>query len=124
VSLAEFRGSVVFLNFWATWCVPCKEEMPAMERLHRRFKDQGLAVLAVSADADGAQAVAPFVRQHRLTFTVVLDPRMTVAGLYSVWALPSTFIIDRQGRQVYFASGPREWDGPAAASLFESLLRR
>jgi peroxiredoxin len=123
LTLADFKGKVVFLNFWATWCKPCEEEMPGMERLYQRYKDKGLVVLAISEDADGAGAVAPFVKKHRLTFPIGLDPKMTLAGAYGVWALPSTFIIDRQGNRAHFANGPREWDGPAARDFFESMLR-
>lgn len=123
LALSDFDGKVVFLNFWATWCKPCEAEMPAMERLHQRFKGRGLVVLAISEDREGAAAVAPYVEKHRLTFPVGLDPRMEVASLYGVWALPSTYIIDRRGDRALFANGPREWDGPDAVSLFESLLR-
>ena len=78
--LSEFKGKVVFLNFWATWCKPCEEEMPSMERLHRKFKDQGLVVLALSEDADGAAAVMPFLKKHNLTFPVGLDNPTEIAG--------------------------------------------
>jgi peroxiredoxin len=120
--LSDLRGKVVFVNFWATWCEPCKEEMPAMERLHQRFRDRGLVVVAMSVDAQVSR-VRPFVREHGFTFPVGLDSRMTVANLYTVRALPSTFIIDRQGRLASLAMGPRDWDGPAARALFESMLR-
>jgi peroxiredoxin len=123
LALADFRGKVVFLNFWATWCKPCEEEMPGMEQLHRRYKDRGLVVLAVSADAEGAPAVTPFVKRLHLTFPVALDPKMSVASLYGVWTLQSTFIIDRDGNRAYFANGSREWGGPAGRAFFESLLR-
>ena len=122
LKLSEFKGKVVFLNFWATWCKPCEEEMPSMERLHQRFKDKGLVVLALSEDADGATVVAPYLKKHNLTFPVGLDPKMSVAGLYGVWAIPSTFIIDKKGNRALFANGPREWDGPHAQALFQSLL--
>src|SRR5262245_54222382 len=123
LSLSEFKGKVVFLNFWATWCKPCEEEMPSMERLHQRFQDQGLVVLGISEDAGGASVVAPYVKKHKLSFPVGLDPRSEIAGLYGVWGLPSTFIIDRRGTRALFANGPREWDGPEARALFQSLLR-
>lgn len=123
LKLSEFKGKVVFLNFWATWCKPCEEEMPSMERLHQRFKDRGLVVLAIAEDADGASAVGPYVNKRQLTFHVGLDPKMSVAGLYGVWAIPSTFIIDRKGNRALFANGPRAWDGPDAMALFESLLQ-
>jgi peroxiredoxin len=123
LSLSDFKGKVVFLNFWATWCKPCESEMPGMERLHLRYKDRGLVVLAVSEDAGGAGIVGPFLKKHGLTFPVGLDPDMSVAGLYGVWALPSTFIIDRKGNRAFFANGPREWGGRTAQAFFESLLK-
>lgn len=121
--LSDFKGKVVLLNFWATWCKPCEEEMPSMERLHRKFKDRGLVVLAISMDGDGASVVTPFVRKHKLTFPVGLDPKMALTARYGVWSLPSTFIIDRSGRRVLAANGPREWDSEAADALFESMLK-
>jgi peroxiredoxin len=123
ISLSDLKGKVVFLNFWATWCKPCEEEMPAMERLHRRFKDKGLVVLAISEDTDGASVVGPYLKKHGLTFPVGLDPKMAVAGQYGVWAVPSTFIIDKSGKRILFANGVRQWDGPHAEALFQSLLR-
>jgi peroxiredoxin len=123
LSLAQFEGKVVFLNFWATWCKPCEEEMPSMERLHQRFKNQGLVVLAIAEDSGGAAVVAPYVRKHRFSFPVGLDPKSEVATLYGVWGVPSTFIIDRRGNRALFANGPRDWDGPHARALFQSLLR-
>ena len=75
LTLADFKGKVVFLNFWATWCKPCEEEMPGMERLYQKYKDKGLVVLAISEDADGAGAVAPFVKKHGLTFPSGSIPR-------------------------------------------------
>lgn len=123
LSLSEFKGKVIFLNFWATWCKPCEEEMPSMERLYQRYKDKGLVVLAVSTDSEGASVVTPFIKKHKLTFPVALDAKMAVTSLYGVWALPSTFIIDKKGNRALFANGPREWDGQTAQTLFESLLR-
>jgi len=123
VRLSEYKGKVVLLNFWATWCKPCEEEMPSMERLHQQYKDKGLVVLAISEDAGGASVVAPYLKKHKLTFPVGLDPKSSVAGLYGVWAVPSTFIIDKRGNRALFANGSREWDGPHAQALFNSLLR-
>jgi peroxiredoxin len=125
LSLAAYRGQVVFLNFWATWCVPCRVEMPAMERLYARLRDQGLVVLAVSIDTDAdAEAVRLFVREHRLTFPVGLDRKLRVVSLYGVRALPSTMLLDRRGYIVARAFGIREWDGPDAVALLEDLLAR
>jgi peroxiredoxin len=123
LSLGEFKGKVIFLNFWATWCKPCEEEMPSMERLHQRYKDQGLVVLGIAEDVGGAAQVGPFLRKHKLSFPVGLDPRSEVASLYGVWGVPSTIIIDRRGNRTLSVNGPRDWDGPHARALFESLLR-
>jgi peroxiredoxin len=123
LSLAAYRGQVVFLNFWATWCGPCRVEMPAMERLHARFRGSGLAVLAVSVDADAdAEPVRLFVRERQLTFPIGLDRKMRVVGLFGVTGLPATLVVDRQGRIVARALGAREWDDPEAVALFEGLL--
>ena len=120
--LADYKGNVVFLNFWATWCPPCKEEMPAMERLYQRYKAKGFVVLAVSVDAEGAPIVIPFVTEHKLTFPIGLDPKMTLAERYGVRGLPTSFLVDRKGTLVALALGPREWNGKTAHALIESLL--
>ena len=122
IRLGDFKGKVVFVNFWATWCPPCKEEMPSMERLYRHHKDQGFTILAISIDTNTA-AVAPFVRYFKLTFHIGLDPKFVVANDYTVRALPSSFLIDRNGDIVAIALGPRDWDGPAAHAMIESVLK-
>jgi len=120
--LSDHRGKVVFVNFWATWCPPCREEMPAMERLYARQKDRALAMVAVSLDASPA-VVAPYLAQGGFTFPVALDPRMDLASAYGVRALPASFIVDPRGVVVAMALGPREWDGPAASALVEGVAR-
>jgi peroxiredoxin len=120
--LSEHRGRPVFINFWATWCPPCREEMPAMERLWRHQKDNGLLMIAVSVDADPA-VVTPFIEQHRFTFPVALDPELDAANAYGVRALPSSFVVDRHGYLTALALGPRVWDNDAAHSLIEALAR-
>jgi peroxiredoxin len=120
--LRDHRGRIVFLNFWATWCAPCKEEMPSMERLHREYRARGLVVVAVSVDADPG-VVTPFLQEHRVSFSVGVDPKMEVAALYGVRALPVSFLVDRDGRMTAFALGPRPWDNPVAHSLIEGLVR-
>ncbi|MGH7312319.1 MAG: TlpA disulfide reductase family protein, partial [Candidatus Rokuibacteriota bacterium] len=116
------RGQVLLINFWATWCPPCLEQMPALERLWRQHKDNGFVLVAVSLDGDPAP-VGPFVAEHRLTFPVALDPKFEVANLYGVRALPATFVVDRLGNLAALALGPRTWDNDAAHSLVESLAR-
>jgi peroxiredoxin len=120
--LADYHGKVVFLNFWATWCEPCKEEMPAMERLWLRHKDRGFVMVGVSLDSN-LKAVPAFVAQHKLTFPIALDPKMDVANTYGVRALPTSFIVDREGKMTALALGPRPWDNDAAHSLVEGLTR-
>ncbi len=123
IRLSDFRGKVVLLNFWATWCSPCRVEMPAMERLYQRHKTEGFAVLGISVDRQGAAVVTPFAKSFKLTFPIGLDPRMDVAGSYGVVGLPSTFLISRTGSIVAIAVGAREWNGAAAHAMVETLLR-
>jgi len=120
--LSEQRGKVVLVNFWATWCPPCLEEMPAMERLWRRHKDAGFVLVAISLDAD-PKKVPPFVSARKFSFPVALDPKMAVAEKYGVRALPSSFVIDRQGLMAGVALGPRSWDDSAAHGLVQAMLR-
>ena len=123
LKLADLKGKVVFLNLWATWCPPCKEEMPAMERLWQRYKGRGVVVIALSMDASGASVVKPFIEQAKYTYRVALDPKMEVAQLYGARSVPSTFIIDRKGALRGIALGPREWDGQASFAYFDALLK-
>ena len=120
--LADQRGKVVLVNFWATWCPPCLEEMPAMERLWRRHKDAGFVLVAISLDAD-PKKVPPFVSARKFSFPVALDPRMAVAETYGVRALPSSFVVDREGTMTGVALGPRSWDDAAAHRLVQAMLR-
>src|SRR3989338_894524 len=123
LKLSEQRGKVVMINFWATWCPPCREEMPAMERLWRHHRDQGFVMLAVSVDSVTAK-VKPYIDEHGFTFPILLDPEMDVANAYGVRALPSSFFVDRHGQLTALALGPRAWDSDASHSLVEALLRR
>ena len=120
--LSEQRGKVVFINFWATWCPPCREEMPAMERLYTRYKKDGFVMLAVSVDGD-RRAVTPFLNEHQFTFTVGLDPEMELANAYGVRGLPASFVVDRRGYLTALALGPRSWDDSAGRVLVEGLTR-
>jgi len=120
--LSQHRGKTVLINFWATWCLPCREEMPALERLHRRHKDRGLVLVAISLDTD-PKVVPPYVKASQLTFPIALDPKAEVANKYGVRALPSSFVIDRQGTMTGLALGPRVWDNAASHALVEALTR-
>jgi cytochrome c biogenesis protein CcmG, thiol:disulfide interchange protein DsbE len=126
VSLEDFRGRVVLLNVWATWCAPCVREMPALERLHRSLSGNGLSVVAVSVDAAtpglGVADVRGFVDELGLTFTVLLDPGGEIERLFRVGGLPMTFLIDREGRVLERIVGAKEWDDPEIAAGIRELL--
>jgi len=122
VQLSSLRGKVVFINIWATWCPPCVDEMPTIQRLHDRLHAQGLEVLAISFDALGTQVVAPFVRDYRLTFPVLLDAKNTIERLYRTSGVPESFIVDKRGHLVEKIIGPRDWAHPQMLMLFERLL--
>ena len=121
--LAEFRGQVVLINFWATWCLPCRAEMPAMERLYQEMKSDGFTILAVNF-AETAQQVEPFVKEHRLTFPILLDQEGQVSRLYRAFSLPTTYVLDRHGAIVGRAIGAREWDSAEARRLVRALRAR
>ena len=118
--LSEHRGKVVLINFWATWCPPCREEMPSMQRLYAGQKDRRFTMVAVALDSSPT-LVGPYLKQSGITFPVALDPRMDLAQSYGVRALPASFIVDPRGTVVAMALGPRAWDGPAARALVERV---
>jgi len=121
VALGDFRGRLVLLNFFATWCVPCREEMPAMERLYRRFRDQGLVVLALSV-RESAGEVGAFVQDLRLSYPVLLDGEAQVAYRFGVRPIPATYLIGGDGTLRWRAFGPRPWDGAEARNYFAQAL--
>jgi len=122
VSLAGLEGKVVFLNFWATWCPPCREEMPSMEKLHARFTGRNFTILAVDLQED-EKTVAEFVKRHRLSFPVALDGSGGIGGTYGVRGIPTTYIVDRRGGIVGAAVGGKDWNSPEVAEAFELLIR-
>jgi thiol-disulfide isomerase/thioredoxin len=119
--LEAFRGNVIFLNFWATWCPPCRDEMPSMENLYQRYKDRGLVILAVDLQ-ENANTVRQFIQSYRLSFPVLLDLDGRVGNNYNIQAIPATYIIDRQGRIIGSKRGSMEWDTPQVFAAFEALL--
>ena len=123
VSLAELRGRVVLLNFWATWCLECRAEMPVIEGLQREFGPNGLTILGINA-GERAEAVRRFADDLRLTFPLVLDPRGDVGRRYGVVGLPTTFLIGRDGAAVALAIGPREWATAPARAVIRALLAK
>ncbi len=120
VGLSGYRGKFVLLNFWATWCGPCKEEMPSMEELSRSFGGQGLAVLAIN-QRENAALVNKFMKAHGLNFTTPLDTTGRVAGYYRVYGIPVSYVIDRSGQMIGMKSGPMDWAAPAVIDVFRKL---
>jgi peroxiredoxin len=119
VSLSSLRGKVVFLNLWATWCGPCREEMPSMETLYNEFKNnRDFVILAVSQDRLGKDAVKSYVEKNGYHFRVLLDPDNKLSDSYDVSGVPETFIIDRHGRIVAHHMGAFDW---SRSDVFESL---
>ncbi|MCE7977506.1 MAG: TlpA family protein disulfide reductase [Nitrospira sp. NTP1] len=116
VTLDQFRGKVVLLNFWATWCGPCKIEMPAMERLYRSFSRKEFEILAVSTDAQGTVVTRPFQQEVGFTFPVLHDADFRIGLQYGARQLPMTFLIDRKGIIRNRIPGARDWSAPAGAS--------
>lgn len=121
VSLAALKGRVVLVNFWASWCVECRPEMPMFEQLHQAFAQQGLTVLGIN-HRESATRIARFAERIGLTFPLVFDPQGEITASYGVIGLPSTFLVARDGRPVALAIGPRAWDGPAARAIVRALL--
>lgn len=122
VSLTDLKGKVVILNFWATWCPPCREEMPSMEMLYRKFKDQGLVILAVNVEQDGAKLVQSFLQRTPYTFPILLDGNAEVQNLYKVFRFPESYIIDRNGNVVEKVIGAIDWTSGPAFKLINFLL--
>ncbi len=124
VSLASLRGKVVFLNIWATWCGPCREEMPSMEALFNDFKNRkDFVMLAVSQDQMGREAVAPYVRRNGYHFEILLDPENQLGESYGITGVPETFIIDRKGRIVAHHMGAFDWSRDEVRQALEELLQ-
>ncbi len=124
VSLRDYRGKVVFLNIWATWCPTCREEMPSMEKLYRELKGEPFEILAVSVDKAGAKAVVPFMKAHKLSFPALLDPEGQIARPYGVTGVPESFIINKQGIIEKIVIGPIDWTEPTVVSFFRTLIQQ
>ena len=121
ISLKDFRGKLVLLNFWASWCVPCREEMPAMEKLYQEFKDKNFVVLAIAVK-DSKTDTLNFVKELKLTYPIGLDPDAKVGQEYGAWGLPVTYLIGTKGEGLARGWGPADWHSSAARKLIKDLL--
>ena len=132
VSLSDLRGEVVFLNIWATWCPPCREEMPSMQRLYERLGPEGLRIVAVSIDADKGRMdpsgrpggdVQEFTEEYGLTFDIWHDPPGAIQRIYRTTGVPESFVINRDGVIVKKVIGATEWDAEGSVEMFRRLLK-
>lgn len=122
-TLSSFKGKVVLLNFWATWCPACVEELPSLEKLSAKFKGQNFQVLSVSIDSEEG-AVRDFLARQPLPFPVLEDPKRKVAfDLYAVFGVPASFLIDKQGQLTGRYYGSQDWTSPSMVSKIEALLK-
>lgn len=123
--LSDYRGKLVLVNVWATWCPPCIEEMPDLQNLYVQMKREGVPfeILGVSIDALGADPVRKWVDRFGLTFPILLDPRGTVKKLYRTTGVPETFVIDPQGVLVQKIIGVRKWNAPRMVAYMKQILR-
>lgn len=121
VSLSKYKGNVVILNFWATWCPPCKVELPSLNRLNQAYKGKGLVVIGISTDKS-TSAVTDFVSKNPLGFPVLIDSSLTVSRSYKVFMVPTAFIIDRKGLIVEKFFGEQDWSGAEMIKKIEELL--
>ncbi len=121
IDLADTRGQVVLLNFWATWCEPCRDEMPSMERLYQGLRGRDFEMLAISVDEDPA-LVDAFRTELGITFPILLDPNQKISKLYQTMGFPESLLVDRDGFLVERYVGPRDWDHPSYAERIVRLL--
>lgn len=121
MSLADFRGKVVLLNVWATWCAPCRKEMPALDRVQQQLGGPGFEVVALSIDSGGVAPVRRFYDEIGIrTLAIYVDPSTQAATKLKTIGIPTTLLVDREGRELWRKTGPAEWDGP---KHLESLRR-
>lgn len=121
VSLKDYRGRLIFLNFWATWCGPCRAEMPSMQRLWEEFKEEDFVILAINIQEE-SKLVSSFMNERGLSFPVLLDEKGKVARTYGVRGIPTTFFLNPEGEIIGKAVGARDWDSEESFELIRELL--
>lgn len=121
-TLADYKGKPVIVNFWATWCPPCREEIPSMNRAWRKIKDEGIAMLAINV-GESSDEVFTFTGEHPIDFTVLLDQSGMTSAKWPIKGLPTTFIVDPEGNLVYQATGGRDWDADEILDVVRQLKK-
>ena len=124
VSLSDYRGKIVLLNIWATWCRPCVDEMPSIEKLYNKFKDKDFQVLAVSIDTQGEKVVDLFMKVHNLSFKALLDTKGSIQRTYRTLGVPESFIIDKNGVIIQKVIGAFDWSSPEIFQYFTHQLEK
>ena len=124
VSLSDFRGKVVLVNIWATWCSSCVDEMPSMEKLYQKLKGKDFEILAVSIDSLGVEVVAPFMKKYKLTFPALMDSEGTLRIAYRTTGVPESFIIDKDGILAKKIIGPLDWTSAGILRYFHVLVEK
>jgi thiol-disulfide isomerase/thioredoxin len=122
VRLADLRGQPALINIWATWCYPCRAEMPSMNALYKDYSAKGLAIAAIALDEGGKAVVAPFMQAYGLTFPALLDPQNIVGTQLQEPGIPTSYLLDKRGRVIVRVSGPHDWNARQIRQLVEQLL--
>lgn len=122
ITLTDLRGKVVVINFWATWCPPCREEMPSMERLYQRMQGKPFEMLAINVEEDARQVLGTFLQKTPHSFPIPLDTNRQAQELYRVYRFPETFIADPNGIVVNHIIGARDWATSDTIDYFNSLM--
>ncbi|MCZ6479861.1 MAG: TlpA disulfide reductase family protein [candidate division NC10 bacterium] len=124
VQLSNFRGKkAVFINFWATWCPPCRLEMPMMEKAYHVYKGDGLEILAISVDSGPKSLVRNFIQEFELTFPALLDPDMKTMNQFRIFAIPASFLVDKEGMIRFRELGYRDWTDGDSTKILKELIR-
>jgi peroxiredoxin len=121
--LSDFKNTVILLNFFATWCPPCKAEMPSMQVLYEKLKGANFEMIAVAIDKSGKSAVEPFIKESKYTFKILLDSENSVSDIYRILSIPTTFIIDKKGYIVSKFIGSRDWSDSGTVSTLKKLIK-
>jgi thiol-disulfide isomerase/thioredoxin len=120
--LSAVQGQPVLVNLWATWCYPCRSELPSMQALYAAYRERGLVILAIASDAGGRDTVAPFAQAYGLTFPILLDPQNSLGSRLKTPGIPTSYILDKQGRIVTLEVGARDWNKASVRHLLDTLL--
>ena len=123
VSLSDYRGKVILVNIWATWCPPCVAEMPYMEKLYQQLKGDAFEILAVSLDEQGISVVAPFMKKYNLNFPALIDTHGITGSAYKTTGVPESFIINKQGILEKIIVGPLDWSAPEVLGFLQQLIQ-